>query len=45
MSKTDPAKKFIEKLGQQNSDYTSPESAQNLANSLESLSTDRLNWS
>jgi len=40
MSKTDPAKKFIEKLGQQNSDYTSPESAQNLANSLESLSTD-----
>lgn len=33
-------KKFIEKLSQQNSDYTSPESAQNLANSLESLSTD-----
>lgn len=37
---TNLSKKFIEKLGQQNSDYTSPESAQNLANSLESLSTD-----
>ncbi|TRU05941.1 MAG: DUF3883 domain-containing protein [Microcystis sp. Msp_OC_L_20101000_S702] len=34
------SKEFIEKLSQQNSDYTSPESAQNLANSLESLSKD-----
>jgi hypothetical protein len=34
------SKEFIERLRRQNSDYTSPESAQNLANSLESLSTD-----
>jgi hypothetical protein len=37
---TNLSKEFIEKLSRQNSDYTSPESAQNLANSLESLSTD-----
>ena len=34
------AKKFIEILNEQKSNYTSPESSQDIANSLESLSTD-----
>lgn len=34
------AKKFIEILNKQKSNYTSPESSQDIANSLESLSTD-----
>ena len=34
------AKKIIEQLNKQKSNYTSPESSQDIANSLESLSTD-----